>query len=343
MQLSFQYLLILLSPYILRATASPASPASLVALTSSPNSALNNTILGAVVPSSFTIRPSSPGARLGPNQGLAKTQVLFQILQALQNLALEDFNAESLPRDYGHPWFEINIDGPTLEPKSNILYKYALWGLYSAIWYMLSNNFYREVTYELLWEGSLIGWIRFIKRDRSTVGSNDDLNTDINSLLTAPPNTNSTLLGAATNVTGSSALGAIFHNSRVTAEIDMAGRPLLVADVFMTVFTAIVEMAPSPKTQIVRAFSASGDYNVWFRIDDPATPPRRRAPFLTYEAVIWAVGKVPVAMVRGENEWREMQMTIKVDNRLVGTGSMVATSSAPLVLASSASLNVTTL
>lgn len=339
MQLSSQYLLILLSPLVFRATASPAS---LVALTSSPNSILNNTILGAVVPSSFTIRPGSPGARLGPSQALAKTQVLFQVLQALQNLALEDFNAESLPRAYDHPWFEIDIDGPTLEPKSNILYRYALQGLYSAVWYMLSNNFYRALTYELLWEGSLVGWIRFIKKDGSTLGSNDSMNTDINSLLTAPPNTNSTLLGVATNVTGSSALSTIFHNGRVTVEIDMTGRGFLTTDVFMTTFTAILEMAPYPKTEIVRAFGASGDYNIWFQIDDPATPPRRRAPFLTYEVVIWAVGRVPVAMTKDGNNWREVLMTIKIDNRLVGRGSMAADSSAPLVLASPSRLNVTT-
>ena len=339
MQLSSQYFFILLSLLILQAAASPASH---VALASSPDSAFNNTILGAAVPRSFTIRPSSPGAQLGPDKDLAKTHLLFKVLQVLQYLALEDFNAESPPQTCEHPGFAIVIDGSSLESKSNILYKYALWGLYSAIWNMVANNFYREVTYKLLWEGSLVGWIRFIKRHGPAIGSSDDMNIDINSLPTAPPKMNSTLLGAATNVTSSSALGAMFHDGHVTVEIDMAGGPLSEADVFMTIFTTIVEMAPNSRGRIVRALSVLGNYNIWFRIDDPATPPRRRVPFLRLETVVWAVGKVPVAMTSDGGRWREMQMTIKVDDSLVGTGSMVAVSSAPLVLVGSDNLNVTT-
>ncbi|KAF6230697.1 hypothetical protein HO173_011049 [Letharia columbiana] len=87
--------------------------------------------------------------------------------------------------------------------------------------------------------GSVVGQIRFIKKDNSILSSSNNNNADTNSLLTALPNTHSTLLGIpATNVTSSSALSTIYHNGRLTAEIDMAGRPLSSADVFMTIFTA---------------------------------------------------------------------------------------------------------
>ena len=343
MQLSSQCLLILISPLIFQAMASSASLAN---LTRSPDSAdsFNNTNLGAVVPSSFTIQPSSPGSRLGPNQGFAKTEVLEQTVLAFQTLVLEDFNAETIPRSFDHPWFDINIDGPTLEPKSNLLYKHAIWGLYSAIWYMLSNSFYREVTFKLLWEESLVGQIRFVKRDSSTSGNNNNKSIEMNNLLTALPNTNSTLLDiTATKVTSSSALSIIYRNGHVTAEIDMAGRPLPLADVYMTVFTAFVELAPKPRTQIVRAFSANRDYYIWLQVNDPSTPPRRRAPFMIIEVLVWALGNIPNAMALSGNNWREMQMTIRIDSSVVGRGSMVADSLAPLVLADSYILNVTTL
>lgn len=317
MQLSSQHLSIFLSPLICQATASSTSLADLA---SSPD----NTKLGAVVPSSFTIQPSSPGARLGPNQGLAKHEVLEQTVLAFQVLALEDFNAETTPRSIDYSWFDIDFDGPTLEPKSNLLYKHAIWGLYSAIWYMLSNNFYREVTFKLLWEGSLVGQIRFVMRNRPPSGNNDNQSNEINSSLTALPKTNSTLLETtATNVTSSSALSIIYRNGHVTSDINMDGRPLPVADVYMTVFTAFVELAPYPAMQITHAFSASRDYYIWLRINDPATPPRRRAPFLKIEVLIWALGNIPNAMARSNN-WMEMQMTIRIDNTLVGRGSMVA-------------------
>lgn len=129
MQLSSQCLLILLSQLILRATASSASLANLTSSSDSTDarSTLNNTILGAFVPNSFTVQPSGPGARLGPNQGFAKTQVLFKVLRGLQILAVEDFDAETVPRSFDHPWFTLSIDGLILVPKSNILIKYAIW------------------------------------------------------------------------------------------------------------------------------------------------------------------------------------------------------------------------
>ena len=339
MQLSSQHILTLLSPLIFQATASSASIADLASSLDDTNPLTN---LGAVVPSSFTIQPRSPGARLGPNQGLVKREVLEQTVLAFQTLALEDFNAETTPRSFDHPWFDIDIDGPTLDPKSNLLYKHAIWGLYSAIWYMLSNSFYREVTFKLLREGSAVGQIRFVKRNRPTLGSNHNESNKVNSLLTALPKTSSTLLyTTASNVTSSSALSIIYRNGHVTAEINMNGRPLPVANVYMTIFSAFVELAPRPNTQIVRAFSAIRDYDVWLQVNDPATPPRRRRPFLIIEVLIWALGNVPNAMALSDNDWREMQMTIRIDNTEVGRGSMVE-DSAVLGLANLHMLNITT-
>lgn len=339
MQLSSQYILILLSTLIFRATASSISLANLAGSPDNTDN-FNNTNLGAVVPSSFTIQPSSPGARLGPNQDIVKREVLEQTILAFQTLALEDFIAETTPRSFDHPWFDIDIDGPTLEPKSKLLYKHAIWGLYSAIWYMLSNNFYREVTFKLLWEGSPVGQIRFIKRNRPTSGSNNNESNEINSLLTTIPQTNSALLDTtATDITSSSALNIIYRNGHITAEINMEGRPLPVTNVYMTIFSAFVELAPRPNNQIVRAFSAIRDYDIWLQINDPTTPPRRRSPFLFVEVLIWALGNVPNAMARGK-DWREMQITIRIDNILVGRGSMVA-DSALLGLANIHILNIT--
>ena len=348
MRLSSHSLLIPFFPLIYQATTSPASPAKSINI--SPNSTdslnnVNNTIIpGAVVPSRFTIQPSVPGPPLGPDEDSAQTLVLIQTLRGIQSFSLEDFDAETLPWTFDHPWFRIDVDGPTSSRRRRILCKHSIWGLYSAIWYMISHSIYRELTFNLLEEESLVGQIRFIRTYSPTLGTNNDTSADVNSLSTVLPKMNSTWLGTvATDVTSSSPLGAIFYNGRLTAEIDMAGKPLLVTDVFMTLFTAFVKLAPKPKAQLLLALDVRGDYQIWLHVDNLATTPRRRFSHLTNEAVIWALGRVAVAMVNDHNNWRETQMTIKLDNKLVGVGSMVAASSAPLALASSYNLNVTIL
>lgn len=87
-------------------------------------------------------------------------------------------------------------------------------------------------------------------------------------------------------------------------------------------------MAPYPRRQVVRTFSDRDDYNIWLQVVDPATPQRERGPWLTFEAVIWALGNVPITIVTDNNNWREMRMTIKVDFGLVDRGRMVADPSA---------------
>lgn len=257
---------------------------------------------------------------------------------------MEDFDAETKPWSFDHHWFIIHADGPTLLPKSNIIFKQPIWGLYSAIWYISYHSLYRELTFKLLDEGSLVGHIRFVKTQSPTLGGNNYISTDANSLSTVLPKTKSTLPGTtATDVTSSSALGAIFHNGRCTAEIDMAGQSLLVADVFMTIYTALVELAPSPRTQVFQALHVRANYNIWLRIENSAISPPGRSLYVTNGGVNWALGRVAVAMFRDNNNWREMQMTIKVDDTLLGSGSMVAASPAPLVLASAYNSNVTTL
>lgn len=277
---------------------------------------LTTTVLNATIPSTFFIRASEPGATIGPSPSTAKIQVLLRTIETLRTLALADYNQPLTQHEsYVFPYFGISFDGPT--PGASIIaHRYALWGLYQAIMCMLSTNQFSEMTFRLYQDERrvpvLIGQIRFFSTRRS-IGSNG--------AIIQPP----ALTARGTdNDTSASSLGFPYRSGIVTGDFRLFGLKLDSTEVIVTVYAAILQMATHPKSHRVTEFVAPHGSNVYIAAREPqGKSVRTQPPFLTYEALLWAVGDIPEEMAGNDNNWREGTMSIKVDGIWVGTANFV--------------------
>lgn len=73
----------------------------------------------------------------------------------------------------------------------------------------------------------------------------------------------------AASFSSTPSLGVVVVEGKCAIDVDLTGHPLLVKEVSMTVFTAFLQAAQHPKTQIVRFFTVSNAFNIMLQIEDP--------------------------------------------------------------------------
>ncbi|KAL8824126.1 MAG: hypothetical protein Q9191_005280 [Dirinaria sp. TL-2023a] len=277
---------------------------------------LNTTVLNATIPSTFFIRASEPGATIGPSPSTAKTQVLLRTIEALRTLALADYNQPLTQHEsYVFPYFSISFDGPT-PGAPMVAHRYALWGLYQAIMYMLSTNQFSERTFRLYQDERsvpvLIGQIHFSSSRRSIGG---------NGAIIRPP---ALTARDTNNDTSATSLSFPYRSGIVTGDFRLFGLQLDKTEVILTVYAAILQMATHAKSHRVTEFVAPEVSKVYLAAREPqGKSARTQPPFLTYEALLWAVGDIPEEMAGNDNNWREGTMSIKIDGIWVGTANFV--------------------
>lgn len=273
-----------------------------------------NTTLSQPVPPAFTVTVSRfPGPDLPPES------CLLQTLIALGQIATQDFNGRQPPCSYDHPHFSLTIDGS--KQQSLIHRKYAIWGLYRAIAYMLEQEDYRSRVFTLRWQGAIVGRVRFSDKvhPHHSPGNNATGGLETPLLTTADALT----LSDSTATPIDTALSRQFIDGNLEYNINLFGQQLSLSDVFMSIFTAIVQAAPIPGGETIQNFDVNTAlYHTHLRVKDPNNPPRSSPPFLDQFTMLKVLVQIPALMLLEGNTWREANMNIKIDNTVVAIGSL---------------------
>ena len=231
-------------------TAAIPNPLILQATTLLRNSLSNilpNSTLGApVIPRDFTVRPSLPLDEpvLDPQNSLLLT------LHALGDLAVLDFTGEQqsqIWRSLQH--VSIDLIGPAKTAESVVpLRKYALWGIYKAIQLMVVSKDFRPRNFDLLSQGTLVGYVGFNNGALGVLGIEDGSANETDSAVQQVDLSNLSLplLENATTTN--------LESNDIQIDFKLKGRTIGEDNVFMAIFTGILKAAPYYPTEPVDNF-----------------------------------------------------------------------------------------
>ncbi len=266
-------------------------------------------ILGAIDPR-FTTDFQQGQARL------SATSCLMNAVNAIMELALENFTESIHPRNFMDPGYpEVAIVLIATARGLMVEARYLLWGIWEGITWMISHQSFRDLVIAAYWDGILICkiWIRDTRRQLSTAGSNSTL-----SLTTRSGKI------SLHNATVNSTQGLRMMDARnpsndqhLTVSVTHIGGVLDITEVFIAIFAALEYMAHFSGTDEVVSFDISPDYedtNIGI-----VKHPWVRPPLLEYQWAILSLGQIPEYMVR-QRRFTEVDIEINVDSVPLGEG-----------------------
>ena len=239
---------------------------------------------------------------------------LLNAVDVLARLAAKDYYDRFEGYDdavlFKHPEVTINIK--PAPPADDIPVRIAVWGVYYSIYDMINKKKFVEAEIDLLWSGSLIGWVRY----QPTTPSKSIIQGQVNKTLN--------LTKPSVTFTNRSESTLDLNTTPGTELLDLElyyivqGKPLTMIEIFVSVYATLKNIAPFPKTDDVESFSAGAaafDARVYFA-DGPT---RTLPPFYEYRWVIQAMQQVPEYML-SHKRFSELAIVLIVDDVFVGQG-----------------------
>lgn len=272
----------------------------------------NSSILGAIDPRFTTIY------RQGQAR-LSATSCLMNAVNAMIELALEDFTEPVVPRDYIDPDYpEVAIVPIARAQGQRIEARYLLWGVWEGIRWMINHQSFRDLVIGAYWDGFRICniWIRGAWSRVSVAGGNITLG------LTARSERMSIHNSTVESMQGLSMMDVKnpLNDHHLTVAITQVGETLGIMKVFVTIFAALEYVAKFPSTdELINFHISPGDEGTTIGIQEHTRAPGLGPPFLEYQWVILSLGQIPAYMLR-QRRFTEMVIEIAVDGVLLGEG-----------------------
>ena len=286
----------------------PSQPVSLYPLTSNGN--LSEALRSRPWDSRFSIRAGYSNIRLQP------TAVLVNAVNVAARLAVLDFNKRSIV-DIAplQKYPDVKIDFVPVPPMIAVETKILVWGLYGGINDIVGRKQFKEVEFDLLWNGKVVAWLRFEKAVYDTVGQTAERKQPVSEphLLQASKQ-NDTIPPGLQIDTGLTTSPARFVFS---AQYTPYSKPLSIFQVFMSVFSALVQIAPLAANSDVKelAYEAQ-DFNsriIVFKTE------RKVPQKFEYRWLIEGLKRIPEFMLESA-KFAELGWKIEVNGREVGSG-----------------------
>lgn len=275
---------------------------------------LTNTTLAAVIPKDFTITPSVPL----DEPLLDRRGILLLALQLLGTLGLDDYNGEQEAQAWHRQPQDvyINIAGPLLTAESPVAArKYVLWGVYKVAHSMVAYNDFRPRNYEMLWEGTLVGFLSFNNGPQPAPavagGSANETRTAIQQ-------------GRSSISRNTLPLASPAHLSDTGVEITFRihGHTILESDVFMTLFTGILKLAPlNPSDPVVQFLVNTRPFNTVLSFEGQAGLYPSQ-PYFEYRYLVEMLMQLPAWVLEQQFRFAETEMVVTVNDKTVGAGVM---------------------
>ena len=250
---------------------------------------------------------------------LSATSTLMNAVNAMMELALENFTEPIFARDYQSPGYpEVVIVPVRLTPGNRVVARFLLWGIWEGIRWMISHQTFQDLVIGGYWDGILMCRIRIkrgpgalgIARNNSTLGltaGSEKISID-----------NATV--EATQGVSMVDIRNPLNDQHLTVSVIGVGEALGITEVFIAIFAALEYMAHFPSTDEVVGFQISPDHEdtIIGIVEHTLTPPVR-PPFLEYQWVILSIGQIPEYMLQ-QRRFTEVIIEIAVDGVPLGEG-----------------------
>ena len=272
----------------------------------------NSSILGAIDPR-FTTTYRQGQVRL------SATSCLMNAVNAMMELALEDFTQPVLPRNYMDPDYpEVMIVPIERMQGQRIEARYLLWGVWEGIRWMINHQSFRDLRIGGYWDGFRICniWIRSAWRQLSVAGGNVTMG------LTARSEWMSIHNSTVESTEGLSMMNVKnpLNDQHLTVAITHVGETLGITEVFVTIFAALEYVAQFPSTdELINFHISPDDENTTIGVLGNTRAPGFGPPFLEYQWVILSLGHIPAYMLQ-QRRFTEVVIEIAVDGVPLGEG-----------------------
>ena len=194
--------------------------------------------------------------------------------------------------------------------------KYAIWGIYKAIHLMVASNDFRARNYELYSKGALVGWIGLNNGPDGALGMEHVVKNG--TVHAVPDGSLSVSLDTSADATNDDQV-----DNRMTLTFELHGRTIGESNVFMTLFTGILKVAPYSKVErVADLFVLSRAFNSFLTFKGRADL-GPEGPFFIYEQLIELLAQLPNWMIAKGNQWTEAEMFVSVDGTVVGGGILM--------------------
>ena len=249
---------------------------------------------------------------------LSATSCLMNAVNAMMNLALENFTEPITVRNYVDPAYpEVEII-PIVPRGLRIEARYLLWAVWEGIRWMMSRRSFQQLVVVAYWDGVRICsiWITGTLRHLSIAGSNGTLGFSARSEKMF-----------IRNATVDSKQGLSMMDLRnplsdrhLTVSVTLVGEMLGITEVFITIYAALEYMAHFPSTEEVVRFQVWPDgEETTIGILEHTDAPTVRPPFLEYQWAILSIGQLPGYMLQ-QRRFTEVIIEIAVDGVPLGEG-----------------------
>ncbi|MCJ1458632.1 hypothetical protein MMC28_009006 [Mycoblastus sanguinarius] len=198
---------------------------------------------------------------------------------------------------------EWNIDGLTIEVSLSgvqqrrvrgIQVRYVIWGIYEAVKGMIVYHAFRATTYQLKWQGTIVGTLGFRSTQVLLLPNTDDANGNITQNVAYVPLSNSTdpalLVMQSLNTSASTASNTELEVQILGLE---GGRSLNPYAIFINILGLLVDAAEYSGNLAIRSsFTTTvGGSGVQATVSGPETSkPMSRRPWLTYHWLCRGLG-----------------------------------------------------
>ncbi|KAL8840875.1 MAG: hypothetical protein Q9170_001139 [Blastenia crenularia] len=256
-------------------------------------------------PRGFSISTSTTHSSSVP---LPSHSIFALTIQALLSLVSLPFTS-SIPRAKAlrlpaFPGIVLTLSGP----KGGFEIRYAIWGLTTAIKYMIDEQAFRDFDFDLRWLGGSVGRVRFIVDPRGTleIGGNNAMSQDEHSSLI--PTTNNL----------QQARDTVYEIAFRTIK----GPPMPFQEIMMTIIGSLTDCAPFAPSQTLlsqRFISSWPGYSESFSLNELEMPTKA----FNYGFVTLVLGQAAAWYLAEENESKGVSLLVKDGGKIVASGSLL--------------------
>ena len=253
------------------------------------------------------------------NDALSATSCLMGAVNAMMELALENFTERIRARNYIDLSYPEVVIVPTERVRGQgIEARYLLWGIWEGIRWMISHRSFRQLGIRAYWDGLLVCSISIRRAwgQLSGAGSNGTLG------LTARSERIS-IRNAAVEPTQALSITDVkdpVNDQHLTISVTHVGDVLGITEVFIAIYAALEYMAHFPSTDELIGFRISpDDEDTMIGVIQHTRAPAARLPFLDYQWAVMGVAQIPGYELR-QRRFTEVIIEITIDGVPLGEG-----------------------
>ena len=217
---------------------------------------------------------------------------------------------------------DVQIEFVAVPPAKYVDAKILVWGLYGGINDIVGRKQFREVEFDLLWNGEVVAWLRFEKVEKKTLPQGSAATENGTSSILKPKlsqNRGMNVFSATSNLSGKSkslAAGPTLA-FRFTAQYTPYAKPLSIFQVFMSVLAALVQVATFRTTTIVEPLVYEAlDYNSQIAV---LRTERKAPPYFEYRWLIEGLKRIPEFMLV-QGRFAELGWKVMLGGKELGSG-----------------------